>query len=91
MNIDVPHTFAVDCTICCYFEIVSLYVINQRIMNATYDTMELRASIRDWNVKAAMALSPSVRAACLNEALRCAQLIQRSLQTPVLNEGSKGK
>jgi DICT domain-containing protein len=52
-----------------------------------YDTSHLLAQAAQWRLKASAAEQPSVRAWCLAEARRYEQIVQRSLEVPVLADG----
>ena len=49
-----------------------------------YDPVRVLARSKLWHVEAAVAALPSIREFCLSEAARCEQMVERSLQTPVL-------
>jgi hypothetical protein len=53
-----------------------------------YDPHDLMARAAEWLVEAESATRGAIRALCISEAERCAQLAQRSLFTPVLLEPS---
>ncbi len=47
-----------------------------------YDLERIVARVEEWQVQAAAATIPEMRAFCLEEAHRCEKIVERSLLTP---------
>jgi hypothetical protein len=55
----------------------------------SYDIARLNAEAGEWDVEAARATLPPMRAFCLREAARCRWMVQRSMAIPVLDAQAK--
>jgi hypothetical protein len=51
-----------------------------------YDPARILARAQEWRAEAEAATIPEMRDFCLQQALRCESLVNRSLDTAVLNE-----